>query len=171
MNYFQLDPANGATAPNFANLFAAYNAVNNFAAALAAPSGTLNRGAPMGNGTNLLTNQRTQLALGAPNIACVAGMMTCTAVIAKCGGSPYFVLHAGSGMLDADARNTLNQLMATFGPAGQAVYVIPRHIYVAGYQRDIDELNALGYDICFITNPGESISSVQVNGAGDLYLA
>lgn len=170
MNYFVLDPANGTTAPNFANLFAAYNAANNFATALAAPTATLTRGAPLGNGTTLTTNQRTQLALGAPNIACVTGMITCTAVIAKCGASPYFVLHAGSGVLDTAAQDTLTQLMNAFGPGGQAVYVIPEHAHVLTYMNDVNALNALGYDTCFITFPGGSIGSVQVNGAGALYL-
>lgn len=170
MNYFQLNPATGTVAPSFASLFAVYNGANNFAAALAAPTATLTRGAPLGNGTTLTTNQRTQLALNAGSVACVTGMITCTAVIAKCGASPYFVLHAGSGVLDTAAQDTLTQLMNAFGPGGQAVYVIPEHAHVLTYRNDVDALNALGYDTCFITCPGGSIGSVRVNGVGDLYL-
>ena len=169
MNYFVLDPANGTTAPNFANLFAAYNAANNLPRRWPRPQRPLREGRP-GNGTTLTTNQRTQLALGAPNIACVTGMITCTAVIAKCGASPYFVLHAGSGVLDTAAQDTPDTADERIRPGRPGGIRDPRTRSCADLYERCERTQRAGLRHLLYHLPGGSIGSVQVNGAGALYL-
>lgn len=170
MKYCQVNQQGGL---NFQTLFHGYNANANFAAAQGGPAGIC-AGNYLGQGTNLFTNQSTMLSLNG-GVASVTGLITCTALIAKCGAhSNYFVAHLNGGYVDAATVNKLQQLKDTDPQASaQAVYVVPNEAQLSSYMDDINAISSLGYEVCFITrhNADQKISSVSINSQGDMFIS
>lgn len=164
MKYCQVN-AEGAL--NFNELFADYNSNVDFEAAVSDPV-AITAGNVLQTETMLGENCCKVLEENNESVS-VVGLITCTALIAKCGQSNYFVMHVGSGYITDDTKEKLRQLANAY-PNGrrQAVYVIPNQEYLNTYKDNIEEISRLEYETCFITRQTGVIGTVQIKGNGDM---
>lgn len=167
--YYQVtnDPKN--IFPDWDHLFSNYNVNWSFDSAVSNPQ-LMFRGNRKPLHRCLGTRESTMIGLQDDCNVAVVGMITCTALIARCGvQSEIYVCHVNAGYIDSQISDTLRQLKNP-NHMPQAIYVLPSSEYLDTYREDVNQLIQLGYQTCIVAPmPEEKISTVVVNRS-ELYV-
>lgn len=172
MLYYQITDDKNHLTPNWDHFFQSYNGNQNFDEAVANP-GTAFRGTKLTSGNMLTTSQDLMLNRQETSSAIVVGMLTCTALAARCGAnSEIYVCHVGSGFISDSIIQKLQQLKEKYpNEIPQAVYVVPKIEWLETYKDDVNKLVAQGYQTCLIgPKMGRDIGSVTVDVGGNFFI-
>jgi hypothetical protein len=176
MVYFQI--ADGGVIPNWENLFSDYdNKSLAFGAAIEKEPQKVSRGNfQNGNEVKIGPDEWTAFDQQPGCGATVAPLNTCTALIARCGeSSEILAYHLKGGDVSGNAVNELNRLRSSWSSEqaqAQAIYVIPHYEDIESYKEDVEKLQKVGYQVCFIVpSEGKPITMVRVDGDGTISMA